>query len=164
MNYRIRNVKITDIEDLVKINELSLPAVNSISKSKFEWFYSNSIYFKLIQTTNNNEVHGFLLALNSLLNYESLNYKWFQERFNLFAYIDRIAILDKYKRNGLGKKLYADLEKSIKSKYNMIMCEYNLKPMNYESEKFHISVGYKRVGKLITHEGIKEVSLMIKKI
>jgi len=163
MNYQIRNVEVADIEDLIKINELSVPAVNSISFAKFEWFHQNSIYFKLIQSINN-EVHGFLLVLNSLLDYESLNYKWFQERYSSFAYIDRIAILEEYKRSGLGKKLYLDLEKSIKSNYKMITCEYNLKPMNHESEKFHISIGYQQVGKLNTQEGTKEVSLMVKNL
>jgi predicted GNAT superfamily acetyltransferase len=46
----------------------------------------------------------------------------------------------------------------------MITCEYNLKPMNHESEKFHLSIGYQRVGKLNTQEGAKEVSLMVKNI
>ena len=36
MDYQIRNVEVADIEDLIKINELSVPAVNSISKAQFE--------------------------------------------------------------------------------------------------------------------------------
>ena len=163
MDYQIRNVETIDIDTLIKINELSIPAVNSITKTQFEWFYKNSLYFKLIQSVEK-EVQGFLLTLDSSLDYESLNYKWFQERYDDFAYIDRIAILEKHKRNGLGRKLYMDLEKSIKSDYKMIACEYNLRPMNYESEKFHISIGYQRAGNLITQKGAKEVSLMIKNI
>ena len=104
MDYQIRNVETIDLDTLIMINELSIPAVNSITKAQFEWFYKNSLYFKLIQSAEK-EVQGFLLTLNSSLDYESLNYKWFQERYDDFAYVDRIAILEKYKRNGLGRKI-----------------------------------------------------------
>ncbi len=73
MDHQVRNVEITDIEDLIKINELSVPAVNSISKAQFEWFHQNSIYFKLIESINN-EVQGFLLALNSRQHYLYVNH------------------------------------------------------------------------------------------
>ena len=74
MDTQIRNVELNDINDLIRINELSIPAVNSITKAKFEWFYNNSLYFRLIKSTGD-EIYGFLLALNSELDYESINYK-----------------------------------------------------------------------------------------
>lgn len=163
MDSQIRNVELNDINDLIRINELSIPAVNSITEAKFEWFYNNSLYFRLIKSSGD-EIYGFLLALNPALDYESINYKWFQNRYDQFAYIDRVAILKKYKRNGLGKKLYSDLEQTIKDNYKMITCEYNLKPMNLESEKFHLAIDYERVGSLVTENGAKEVSLMLKNI
>ena len=163
MSDLIRNVDLNDIDKIIKINELSVPAVNSISRNKFEWFIKNSIYFKLIESSSY-EIKGFLLALNQEINYESLNYKWFKQRNKKFVYVDRIAILDKFKRIGLGRMLYQDLETSVKSDYDIITCEYNLKPMNYESEKFHKSTGFMQVGELITDSGNKEVALMLKEI
>ena len=56
------------------------------------------------------------------------------------------------------------LEQTIKDNYKMIACEYNLKPMNLESEKFHLAIDYERVGSLVTENGAKEVSLMLKNI
>jgi predicted GNAT superfamily acetyltransferase len=46
----------------------------------------------------------------------------------------------------------------------MIACEYNLKPMNYESEKFHLFIGFEKIGEQNTDNGNKEVALMVKKI
>ena len=163
MSDLIRNVDLNDIDKIIKINELSVPAVNSISRNKFEWFIKNSIYFKLIESPGY-EIKGFLLVLNQAIDYESLNYNWFKQRNKKFVYIDRISILDKFKRNGLGRMLYQDLEIRVKSDYDIIACEYNLKPMNHESEKFHKSTGFKQVGELITHNGNKEVALMLKQI
>ena len=106
MDSQIRNVELNDINDLIRINELSIPAVNSITEAKFEWFYNNSLYFRLIKSTGD-EIYGFLLVLNSALDYESINYKWFQNRYDQFAYIDRVAILKKYKRiDGLVNNAY----------------------------------------------------------
>jgi predicted GNAT superfamily acetyltransferase len=36
--------------------------------------------------------------------------------------------------------------------------------MNLESEKFHLAIDYERVGSLVTENGAKEVSLMVKNI
>ena len=163
MTHQIRAVESNDLEQLLFINELSIPAVNSISIEKFNWFFNNSIYFKLAYSFNN-KISGFLLVLDSQLDYESLNYIWFKNRYSKFAYIDRIAILSEYQNQGIGKLLYADLERSIKNKYKIITCEYNLKPMNRISHSFHNSLGYKNVGNLISQQGTKEVSLMIKDI
>ena len=163
MSDLIRNVESSDIQGLIRINDFAVPAVNSISSNKFEWFLENSLYFKLIESSSK-EVKGFLLVLSQNLEYESLNYIWFNKRFKKFAYVDRIAILDQFKRKGFGRKLYSDLENTIKSNYDMIACEYNLRPMNYESEKFHLSAGFEKIGEQITDNGNKEVALMIKKI
>ncbi len=163
MSDLIRNVESIDIQELIRINDLAVPAVNSISSNKFEWFLENSLYFKLIESSSK-EVKGFLLVLPEDLEYESLNYKWFNKRYKKFAYIDRIAILNKFKRKGFGKFFYSDLENTIKSNYSMIACEYNIKPMNIESERFHISIGFEKIGEQITDNGNKEVALMVKNL
>jgi predicted GNAT superfamily acetyltransferase len=36
--------------------------------------------------------------------------------------------------------------------------------MNYESEKFHLSIGFEKIGEQNTDNGNKEVALMVKKI
>ena len=146
-------------EEVISLERVVFPTTTSgIKLSNFKYLS------RLLIKSSGDEIYGFLLALNPALDYESINYKWFQSRYDQFAYIDRVAILKKYKRNGLGKKLYLDLEQTIKDNYKMIACEYNLKPMNLESEKFHLAIDYERVGSLVTENGAKEVSLMVKNI
>ena len=41
MSDLIRNVDSGDIQELVRINDLAIPAVNSISSNKFEWSGDN---------------------------------------------------------------------------------------------------------------------------
>jgi len=145
-----------------KINEEAIPAVNTVSKKEFIWFYENSIYFKKV--TVEKILAGFLLVLPMNIPYKSLNYSWFSKRFNDFAYIDRIAVKEEYKSLGIGTLLYSDLEQSLPKDIKIIACEYNIKPLNKVSQNFHQKMEYKNVGTQFTENNTKEVSLMIKKI
>ena len=145
-----------------KINEEAIPAVNTVSKKEFIWFYENSIYFKKV--TVEKILAGFLLVLPMNIPYKSLNYIWFSKRFNNFAYIDRIAVKEEYKSLGIGTLLYSDLEQSLPKDIKIIACEYNIKPLNKVSQNFHQKMEYKNVGTQFTENNTKEVSLMMKKI
>ena len=161
--FKLREVTISDLEKIRKINEEAIPAVNTVSLDEFKWFLKRSIYFK-VSLNEDEQVCGFLLVLPTGLEYESLNYKWFSDKFSDFAYIDRIAVKDEFRGKGIGKSLYVDLEKSVMKDIKRIACEFNIKPPNLVSKKFHEGLAYKRVGTQLTENQTKKVSLMIKEI
>ena len=160
--FTLRDAKHSDIDKIVQINKSAIPAVNYVSYNEFEWFLNRKLYFKIAENSHG-AISGFLLVLPSGLDYKSLNYKWFSGRYEKFAYIDRIVIMDEFKKNGIGKSLYLDLEKNI-SEYKLIACEFNIVPPNPVSKKFHESLNYENVGHQLTENETKKVSLMIKKI
>ncbi len=160
--FTLRDAKHSDIDKIVQINKSAIPAVNYVSYDEFEWFLNKKLYFKIAENSHG-AISGFLLVLPSGLEYKSLNYKWFSRRYDKFAYIDRIVIMDEFKKNGIGKSLYFDLEKNI-GKYELIACEFNIEPPNPISKKFHESLNYEKVGHQLTENQTKKVSLMIKKI
>lgn len=161
--FKLREVTISDLEKIRTINEEAIPAVNTVSLDEFKWFLKRSIYFK-VSLNEDEQVCGFLLVLPTGLEYESLNYKWFSDKFSDFAYIDRIAVKDEFRGKGIGKSLYVDLEKSVMKDIKRIACEFNINPPNLVSKKFHEGLAYKRVGTQLTENETKEVSLMIKEI
>ena len=161
--FKLREVTISDLEKIRTINEEAIPAVNTVSLDEFKWFLKRSIYFK-VSLNEDEQVCGFLLVLPTGLKYESLNYKWFSDKFSDFAYIDRIAVKDEFRGKGIGKSLYVDLEKSVMKDIKRIACEFNIKPPNLVSKKFHEGLAYKRVGTQLTENQTKKVSLMIKEI
>ncbi len=160
--FTLRDAKHSDIDKIVKINKSAIPAVNYVSYNEFEWFLNRKLYFKIAENYQG-AISGFLLVLPSGLEYKSLNYKWFSGRYDKFAYIDRIVIMDEFKKNGIGKSLYLDLEKNI-GEYELIACEFNIEPPNPISKKFHESLNYENVGHQLTENQTKKVSLMIKQI
>ena len=161
--YKLRNTLEDDLSEIFQINEASIPAVNTVSIDEFKWFLSKKTYFKCAEDEERN-ICGFLLVLPPGLDYESLNYKWFSGQYSNFAYIDRIAIDESSKRKGIGSSLYTDLESTMKDKYDLIACEFNIKPLNETSKKFHEKLDYKNVGYQYTENDTKQVSLMIKKL
>ena len=160
--FTLRDAKHSDIDKIVQINKSAIPAVNYVSYNEFEWFLNRKLYFKIAENSHG-AISGFLLVLPSGLEYKSLNYKWFSGKYDKFAYIDRIVIMDEFKENGIGKSLYLDLEKNI-SGHKLIACEFNIEPPNPISKKFHESLNYENVGYQFTENETKKVSLMIKKI
>ena len=64
--FKLRNVTIEDIKDIILINEDAIPAVNSVSYEEFLNFYKKKTYFK-VAVNNDNNICGFLLVLPCLL-------------------------------------------------------------------------------------------------
>ena len=159
---QVSKVEIDDLSIIRVINDEAIPAVNSVSVEEFVWLHKNSIYFKKVSLDES--LAGFLLVLPTNIPYKSLNYTWFSQRYDNFAYIDRIAVKEEFKGSGIGTLLYKDLEKSLPKEIKMIACEYNIKPLNMISKNFHQKMSYKNVGTQFTENNTKQVSLMVKEI
>ena len=160
MEYEIIDAKKSDLLGVLSINQKAMPAVSFMDKKSLNYFYSVSEYFKLIKSVKDNKIYGFLIGLTENLNYKSENYLWFSKRYSSFMYVDRIVIQEDSMGLGLGTMLYNDLIYYSKDKFKNIICEYNIKPMNSISKKFHEKFGFKRVGNQKTEGGTKEVLMM----
>ena len=83
-------------------------------------------------------------------NYDSPNFQWFQRGFDRFAYVDRIAIDERSRRQGVGEALYLTLEAWARHRgLKRIVCEVNLHPRNATSLAFHFAFGFREVGQFI---------------
>ena len=162
MKFSIINTKNEHLDDILTLNESSLPAVSSVKIDEMKRFLDFADYFKCVLV--NKAVSGFLIALQPEKDYQSVNYKWFEERYKSFLYVDRIVIGSKHRGRGIGNALYNDLETFAAKKTDTITCEVNIKPKNIGSIIFHERYGFYQVGTQLTENGKKEVSLMSYKI
>ncbi len=160
MKYEIIDATKSDLAEILMLNQKAKPAVSSMDEKSLNYFYSVSEYFKLIKCGNKNKIYGFLIGLTDNLKYKSENYLWFSKRYSSFMYVDRIVIQEKSIGLGFGTMLYNDLIDYSSGKFENIICEYNIKPMNLISKKFHEKFGFKRVGSQKTEGGTKEVLMM----
>lgn len=155
---RIRDVRGADLNAVHAINEAAVPHVNSISLQRFQGFLTEAAYFRIAMLDG--RLAAYLVAFAPGAPYESVNYRWFQERYSDFIYIDRIAVHAGARRRGIAAALYRDLFRFAQARTALLTCEVNTRPVNGESLAFHRSFGFREVGTQETEGGAKSVSLM----
>ena len=154
----LRRAEDTDLEAVLQLNEMSVPAVNSVDLEQMRWFAANAAYFSVAM--HNEQFAGFLIGMRPGTTYASPNYRWFCENYEDFGYIDRIAIAASARRLGLATRLYRDFEASLPPCVGVLTCEVNVVPPNESSMRFHEDYGFRTVGTQTLDDGRKEVALM----
>ena len=140
------NSDINLLNEIYLLNQSNTPEVGSLeSVDHLQSLLQMSLLNLFV--SNNEEMIGFIICFKENSNYSSKNYKFFSEREKKFLYIDRVAIAEKYRRKGLGKSLYKNLETLSKEKKIPLCCEVNTSPLNKPSINFHKNLGFIEVGK-----------------
>ena len=156
----LRNVEAGDLESVLRLNEASVPAVNSVDLEQMRWFAANAAYFRV--ALRSDALAGFLIGMRPGTTYASPNYRWFCAAYEDFGYIDRIAIAADARRLGLATRMYHDFEASLPASAGVLTCEVNLVPPNKSSMRFHENYGFRTVGTQTLDDGRKKVALMAK--
>ena len=158
----IRDCSPSDYEQVLGLNSASTPMVNEISLEDLQSLATMSSYFK-VAVNSEQEIVGVLLVLPHGQTYKSLNYQWFNSRYENFNYVDRVFVRKDFIGRGLGKCFYQDLltHHSSAGDVDYICCEVNIKPMNEPSLLFHRQLGFVEVGQRDSAED-KRVSLLLK--
>jgi predicted GNAT superfamily acetyltransferase len=157
---KIEQPTVADYPEILGLNESGLPHVNRLSADDLAEFAAQSCYFRIAR--EDEKFAGFLLAFSQGASYHSPNFLWFQARYPHFVYIDRIVVAPSQRRLGIGRLLYADLERVASPCAPNLTCEVNLEPPNPGSFAFHEQFGFREVGRQHTDGGAKLVCLMSK--
>ncbi len=137
----IREIKQTDIESLLALNNDAVPAVNVLTVDEL------NVILRMTQKTwvaeDNGRVVGALVVIGPEEPYASANYSWLDSQFTNFCYVDRIIISPSSKRKGYGRLFYDRLdEHAARISAEVLLCEVNVKPENPQSLAFHTSLGW----------------------
>jgi predicted GNAT superfamily acetyltransferase len=108
------------------------------------------------------EVAAFVLVFTAGVGYDSDNYRWFSRRYDDFCYLDRIVVGSRWRRRGIGRLIYDDMEQAAVP-HGRLTCEVNAEPPNEASLAFHAARGYVEVGRL-THDGGKVTAMLCKQL
>ena len=125
------------------------------------WFRDHAHYFRIAFAEE--RVAAFLIGLRPGTTYESLNYRWFCDNYEDFAYVDRIAVSEHARRLGLASRLYDDFAAAM-MEAAVMTCEVNILPPNPSSMRFHERMGFRQVGTIEYEPGAKSVALMERKL
>ena len=103
---------------------------------------------------------GFVLCLYPKKDYSSQNYAWFNQRYDQFLYVDRIAISPKNRNMKIGTELYEKVFELAIERQIPVTAEVSLSPPNEGSDRFHLRHGFSSVGEF--HQSGKSVTMYIR--
>ena len=154
----IRALQISDSSLIWKINEQGLPGTGKVSEQEIvDLLEFSSLSIGLF---DNNSLLGFVICLPPKTAYGSLNYLWFNERYDDFLYVDRIAVSTANRNQKIGSKLYQAVIDTASKLGVPIAAEVNLRPPNPDSVRFHQRHGFTEIGQF--EHGQKAVIMMLR--
>ncbi len=159
---QVADVSVSDLDEVLALNEASVPHVNSLTLRDVQWFHEHATYFRLVRRQG--MLAGFLIGLGPGIDYASPNYRYFCGRHALFGYVDRVAVASAAQRLGIASRLYEDYASTLRGFAPVMTCEVNLRPPNAGSLTYHEIHGFVRVATQETEGGRKEVALMEKRL
>lgn len=154
----IRLLRPDDLPACTELNNAAIPAVSEASLAKMQTLVEQSLLSLVVE--HKGEIIGFCVNFGPGADYHSVNYRWFCDRYDDFAYLDRIVVSPTARNLGIGASLYAAVEAHIVGT-PWLFCEVNLRPRNDGSLRFHERLGFIEVGQQETDYGIL-VSMLAK--
>ncbi len=89
-------------------------------------------------------LEAFMIGFDETADYASPNFLWFRERYERFAYVDRIAVAPQARGRGHARRLYEDFfAHAQREGHEIAVCEVNADPPNPGSDAFHAALGFR---------------------
>jgi predicted GNAT superfamily acetyltransferase len=157
----VRELQRADHPRVLELNQASVQELSPLDEQRLQYILALA-HRSLVAERDDREVVAFALAVAPGTDYDSRNYTTLSEMFESFLYLDRIAVADSARRQGLGAALYDAMEQAA-APFGRMVCDVNIEPRNDASLAFHAARGYREVGKLV-HGDVKTVALMSKEL
>lgn len=159
--WRIRSRIPADDARVRAINADNVPEVGVLDEARFALFATQAPHFDVVELDG--EVVGLFVGLVEGIDYASPNYRWFVERHERFAYVDRIALEARARGIGIADELYGRFEDWARETARPVLCaEVNVVPANPRSMRFHERRGFRAVGEVAPY-GTDERVAMVEK-
>ncbi|MBC8363577.1 MAG: GNAT family N-acetyltransferase [Actinobacteria bacterium] len=159
----LRPVRAGDLAAVRRLNTAAVPAVNGLSAGELVWFSEVATSF-LVAVQPDSSLVGFLVGLEGPgLDYDSSNYRWFEQRYENFLYVDRVVVDPSGQGRGIGRSLYGAFVERAEG-HRFLCAEVNIRPRNDVSLAFHDAFGFCGVGEQDTEGGSKRVLMLVKEI
>ena len=156
----IRSIEPVDLDRILQINQANVPEVGSIDADRMAYLVGESPVAPAVAVGG--VIVGFCLVMPPDIAYDSVNYRWFTERYDDFMYLDRVAFDAAAQGRGLGTLLYAEVDRRMveQGDASSLALEVNVDPPNEPSLVFHARRGFVEVGQQDTPYGIRVSMLM----
>lgn len=161
---RLRPLADADVADVLALNEQEVHLLAPLDEEKLRRIHDLARAVDVIEVDGG--FGGFVITVGAGTAYWSELYRWFDERYDDFVYLDRVVLHERVRRRGVGRAVYDRLEEqawrelTARGATPRMVLEVNIDPPNEPSLAFHRARGYAEVGRTdVTGHG---VTMMVK--
>ncbi len=163
VHWSIRPVTDDDLPHVREVNAANEPEVGPLDDGRVALFGLAAERFSVVDLGGT--IAGVFVGLVEGIDYASPNYRWFADRHERFAYIDRIALQPAARGLGIADAIYADFEDLARSSGRSLVCaEVNVEPPNPRSLAFHQRRGFVVVDEVAPYGGVERVAMVEKRV
>lgn len=146
----IREIKQHDHDQLLELNQGALHAVGDLDHESLALLLKMSDQALVVEDAG--DIAGFVVTLPQDATYESSRFRWFQDRYDEFVYLDRVIVSPDHRRKGVGTQLYDELPLDVPVGLEVY-------DTNATSLAFHADQGFEPVGEMV-HAGKTNVMML----
>jgi uncharacterized protein len=160
----LRPMSEADVADVLTLNEAEVHLLAPMDEDKLRRIHDLARAVDVIEVDGG--FGGFVITVGAGAAYWSELYRWFDERYDDFVYLDRVVLHERVRRRGVGRAVYDQLEAqarrdlSARGATPRMTLEVNIDPPNEPSLAFHRGRGYVDVGR--TGVTGHQVTMMVK--
>ncbi len=141
---RLRDLTPLDFPTVLLLNNDAVPAVPAITQSELVALVAASTFG--IAAVSEDELLGFVIGFETGTDYDSPNYRYFEERGTDHLYVDRIVVAENARGMRVGQTLYKRVvELAVEQGRAEVTCEVNVEPPNPGSLAFHSRLRFSEV-------------------
>ncbi len=141
------------------VNAANVPEVGPLDDDRLALFATAAARFDVVDLDG--AVAGIFVGLPEGLAYASPNYRWFADRHDRFAYVDRIALQPSLRGRGVADALYESFAGWAAETGRPVVCaEVNTVPPNPRSLRFHERHGFVVVDEQAPYGGDERVAMV----
>jgi predicted GNAT superfamily acetyltransferase len=157
---KLRPATPADLPAILALNEESVKFLSPLTAERLEQLHVAAALHCVV--AGEVGVTAFLLAFREGVDYDSVNYRWFAQRYARFLYIDRVVVAPGARGGGVASMLYEHaFRQAAASAVPILACEFDIEPPNPVSARFHAKFGFSEVGRHKAGSGSKRVSLQV---
>ncbi len=160
---RIRTAGPTDFPTILALNAQSVHFLSPLDLPRLTRLHDQACLHLVGEIDG--RVAAFLLAFRETAAYDSVNFRWFTDRYLHFLYIDRIVIGGDFRGQGVGVDLYRRVfDFARRESVPLVACEIDRDPPNLVSEQFHLRFGFAEVGRQRVPYAEKMVAMQLARV